>query len=237
MWLSEVPWITLINLAMLALAFGIAWYRKKRKVYLATAIGLAVLALVILGASTVWFVKWFTEDPWPAVMILAVLGLVFGIAWYSTRRGVHFLLAIGMVVLGLVVLLAEQMIVTEAEDVEARVLELGDAVVEGNPETVMGFFGAGTESLQSTINTNLKIVDVREGLRITDLEVTLEPGASEAESHFRANGEVLVRKSMTYTSATRWNLTWKKEDGTWKITEIQRLEPIKGEVIDTWGGL
>lgn len=180
---------------------------------------------------------WFTEDPWPPIIVLAVLALVFGIAWNATRRGVYFVTAIGMLVLGVIVLIVEDSIVTESEEVEARVLALGDAVVDGNPKTVSSFFAAGTEDLQSTITNNLKIVDVRPGLRITDMEITHEPGTSQAQSHFRANGEVLVRSSITYTSPTRWNLSWKKEDGTWKVAQIQRLEPIKGDVISTWGDL
>lgn len=183
-----------------------------------------------------WFLKWFTEDPWPPLIIFVVLAFVFGIAWYSTRRGVYFVTAIAMVVLGLVLLVVEEAIVTQAEEVEARVLALADAVVEGKPETVLSFFAAGTDDLQSTIATNLKQVDVRPGLRITDLDVTHEPEARDAQAHFRANGEVLYN-GITYTSATRWRLSWVKEEGTWNVTQVERLDPIRGEVIDTWGGL
>jgi hypothetical protein len=29
--------------------------------------------------------------------------------------------------------------------------------------------------------------------------------------------------------ASRWDLTWQKQGGDWRIIEIQRLDPISGE--------
>jgi hypothetical protein len=80
-------------------------------------------------------------------------------------------------------------------------------------------------------------VQVQDDLRITALEVTLEPGGKQARSHFRANGTVTWTKTLTHTGPTRWNLTWQKAGETWKVIQVERLDPIKGEVISTWGDL
>ena len=179
---------------------------------------------------------WFTEDPWPPVMVLGVVAVVFGIAWHATRRGMYFLAAAGSVLLMLVVLIAEEMIVTDAEQVEARVLALTDDVVKGDIEKVLSYISDDAGGLKSDVESRLEHVKIDEGLRITDLAVTMQPGGLQAKSHFRANGAGSY-KSLSHNFATRWNLTWQKEAGTWKLIKIEQLEPINGDVLDTWPGI
>lgn len=179
---------------------------------------------------------WFTEDPWPPVMVLVVLAVVFGLAWNATRRGRYILLALGLVVLAFGVLVVEELVVTQAEEVEARVLALADDVVRGDVEKVLGYFSDEAQSVKSAIGSRLEDVQVEEDLRITDLQVTMDSAGTQAESHFRANGRVSYR-SWTSNTSTRWNLTWQKEGTSWKILKVERLDPIEGEVINTWSGL
>lgn len=176
---------------------------------------------------------WFTEDPWPPVMILTVVAVVFGIAWHVNRRGLYFLAAAGAVFLMLVVLVAEEMIETESERVEARVLALTDSVVEGDIENVLSFISDEATALRSIVESQLEHVRIDQDLRITQLAVTMEPNGNKAKSHFRANGKGTY-KSWTQSFATRWNLTWRKEGETWKLVQIEQLEPIEGDVISTW---
>ncbi|MCA9070509.1 MAG: hypothetical protein KDA84_16370, partial [Planctomycetaceae bacterium] len=157
------------------------WFTEHRRTWLVLLAALGLVSGIAYFGPTERISMWFTEDPWPPLMILAVLAIVFGIAWNATRRGMYFVLAFGMVAAGVLVLIAEEMIVTESEEVEARVSALGDAVVDGTPEPILSFFAKGTEGLQSTIANNLKIVDVRPGLRITDMEIQHEPGTNKAE--------------------------------------------------------
>jgi hypothetical protein len=180
---------------------------------------------------------WFTEDPWPPVLILAVLALVFGLAWHANQRPRHLLLAIGCAGLGLVVLIVEEMIVTEAEEVEAQVYALAEAVTREDYEKVLDFLSAEAGPLRAEVGSVIQDVEVEDNLRITDLRVSHKSGSDTAESHFRANGSVTWRKSFTSNVTTRWNLTWRKAEGAWKIIQIERLDPIKGEVIDTWSHL
>ena len=179
---------------------------------------------------------WFTEDPWPPVLILAVMALVFGLAWNATRRGVFFLAAVGAVFLGLAVFIGEEMIVTESERVEEQVLALADAVRRGENEKVPAFFASSADDLRKEIAAHVEDVQF-EDLRITDLAVTLEPGGTQAQSHFRANGSGTWKKTLSSNFSTRWNLTWRNEGGTWKVVQVERLDPIKGEVIGTWSQL
>lgn len=180
---------------------------------------------------------WFIEDPWPPVLILAVVALVFGLAWNATHRSLYFLSALGCVALGLVVLVVEEMVVTEAEEVEAQVYALAEAVTRGEHEKVLDFLSKDAGSLRAQIGSHMEDIQVEDNLRITDLQVAHESGSSQAKSHFRANGSVTWKKSFTDNIATRWNLTWEKNQGTWKIIQVERLHPIKDEVIGTWSDL
>lgn len=177
---------------------------------------------------------WFIDDPWPPVLILALLAVVFGLAWNSNRRGWYLLSALACVGLAFVVLVVEEMIITEAEEVEARVHELADLVSREDYEKVLDFLAGDAKDLRAEIGSHIQDVEIEDNLRITDVRVTYEPDTGKAVSHFRANGTVTWRKSLTQQVSTRWNLTWKKADGAWKIIQIDRLDPIKGEIIDTW---
>ncbi len=134
---------------------------------------------------------WFTEDPWPPVLILALAALVFGLAWKFNRRHLYLLSALGCMGLGLAVLIVEEMIVTPTEEVEARVNELVDAVTKGENAKVLDFLAGDTNGLREAIRSQLENIQVQD-MRITGLQVTLEPAGDKAESNFRAerNGDL-----------------------------------------------
>lgn len=179
---------------------------------------------------------WFTEDPWPPLLILSLFAIVFGIAWNATRRGLYLLITIGLVALGGLVFIVEELIQTESERVEERVYALAEAVKEGTPEKVVEYISSEAKSLREYIRGRMEDVDVDEDLRITDLQVTLDE-AGKAKSHFRANGTGTWKKTLSHAFTTRWNLTWKKEGETWRVIQIEQLDPIKGDVINEWKSL
>ncbi len=176
---------------------------------------------------------WFTEDPWPPVLILIVLAVVMGIAWNATRRGKYILFGFGAVVMGLGVLVVEDMIITPGEELEAQVLALADAVKRGDTPTVLEFFKS--EALKSTVGSQLENITIEGDLPITDLEVQVDDKAITAVSHFRANTSARWKKAPPVSGPSRWNLYWERTaTQPWKIHKIERLDPIKGNVINTW---
>jgi hypothetical protein len=180
---------------------------------------------------------WFTEDPWPPLMILALLAIVFGIAWNATHRGLYLFITAGLIALGGLVFIVEELIETKSEQVEARVYALANAVVDGDPAKVISFISPEAKGLREEIGSGMEEVDVDEGLRITDVEVTMDDSATQAKTHFRANGMGTLRKTFSHAFTTRWNVTWKKEGETWRIVQIEQLELYKDEVINEWKGL
>jgi hypothetical protein len=177
---------------------------------------------------------WFIEDPWPPILILAVIAMVFGFAWNANHRGLYFLSALGCVALGFVVLVVEELIITESEEVEAEVYALAEAVTKGEQEQVLDFFAGDAGRLRAAIASRMDDIQVEDNLRITGLQVEMQNNGTEAQSDFRANGTVTLKNMGSYNGPTRWNLTWEKNEGTWKIIQVEQLDPIKGHVISTW---
>ena len=110
---------------------------------------------------------WFTEDPWPPILMLALCAIVFGIAWNATRRGLYLLVTLGIVGLAGLVFVVEQLILTEGEQVEAQVHELAAAVVEGDSRLVISFIATDAKGLRELIASRIEDVDIDEAMPMT----------------------------------------------------------------------
>jgi hypothetical protein len=67
---------------------------------------------------------WFTENPWPPMVISGLIAFVFVVMWSSNRRGLHLMLAAVFGLLVGAIYLAERAIVTEGERLQERVVHL-----------------------------------------------------------------------------------------------------------------
>jgi len=172
---------------------------------------------------------WFTEDPWPPMLILGLVGLV-GIGWWlSSQRVLHLSLAILAVVLAGGVYLIESAIVTPAEQVEQLVGQLCDEFRRKDPQALT-HFSAQAPELRLMCQTAMALVDVAEDLRLTDFQTTVTNAGSRAVCHFRANATIsLAGHGKVGRQPARFELTWIKEGDRWKISRIRRLHPIKDE--------
>jgi hypothetical protein len=68
---------------------------------------------------------WFTETPWPPFIILSIISAGFFSLWYAQRRPRQLQASIAFLALGGLVIIVEQLIVTESERVEANVYAAG----------------------------------------------------------------------------------------------------------------
>lgn len=174
---------------------------------------------------------WPTETPWPWIVALLVAAVVCGFLWSRTRRRPLAVLTAACLLLVPAVYFAEQAIVTPAEEVERLVYELRDAVVAGDVERTLSFFSPTAETERGAVESGMKLADVKEDLRITDLSVRSFDNDTQAVSEFRANGTVVPENYGEQHVATRWEMRWRKEGGEWKLYKIVRLNPITGEQI------
>jgi hypothetical protein len=183
---------------------------------------------------------WFTETPWPPIMIFSAIAAGLAAAFVTTQQGRFLVGIVAMLVAALVTWLIEQNIVTESERVEQAVYDVAEAFQQGDVERTLSFFSTRSTitnleavaplqySLRDVARYALQIVEVRGDLRITDVSVDLKSG--RATSRFRANGTFAVKDHGNVGhQPTRWDVVWQKEGTDWLIVKVDRLDPITGE--------
>ncbi|HUG92731.1 MAG TPA: hypothetical protein VML55_17960 [Planctomycetaceae bacterium] len=174
---------------------------------------------------------WFTENPWPPIFVCVGLAGLCVAAWVSTRRAVALAGAAGLVGLCVAIFVAERLIVSDAERVEAAVVDLAAAYERRDLDRALAFISDDAAALKSSARWLMDTYEVRGGLRITDLDARLNENGTEAVSHFRANGSFASRRGTFGPThyATRWEFTWHREPSGWKVVAVQPLHVVSGE--------
>ncbi|QDU39272.1 hypothetical protein Mal4_36110 [Maioricimonas rarisocia] len=129
----------------------------------------------------------------------------------------------------------EKQIVTDREQVEAATLDVIDAYHQQDRERTLERISDRAVELERLATVTIGLVRLGDDLRVSDLSVRMKAQNSRAVSHFRVNttvsmtgyGEVGYRPS-------RWEVTWQKEGGKWRIIYVEQLDPITGEPQADW---
>jgi hypothetical protein len=177
---------------------------------------------------------WLTEDPWPPAVTLLITAAILAIVWSRNGRVLFLGIAAACVVLIGVAFLVEGAVVTPAEEVEAEVYAVRDAVVGDDIEGTLAFLSGTAIRERALIAAAMAVGRVQPGARITDMTVNVTAGDTLAVSHFRANGVFTGDGPVIggdHRFATRWRISWRKEAGEWKIFALDRLNPINGDTI------
>jgi hypothetical protein len=186
---------------------------------------------------------WFTETPWPPILGLCVVGVLLFLAGMSQQRKVFLLGVVVCVALCGIVFVAERQIVTERERVEQNLLDFAAAfqresmqqgvvnlLIQGPEPESLKYISASAAGARRLAVAALNFVDLPEPVRITDVRTTMSNQDSRAVTHFRASATV---RAGGYTEGvhhpTRWELTWQREKGDWKILRASRLHFMSGE--------
>lgn len=186
---------------------------------------------------------WFTETPWPPIIGLCVVGVLLFLGWMSQRK-VMFLVGVALcLALCGIVLVVERQIVTERERVEQALRDFAVAfqqdsmrqglvnmVLPGPEPDSLSFISTAAEGTRRMAETALNIVDLPEPVRISDVRTTMSNNDSRAVTQFRASATVRAGGSadVGVHQPTRWELTWQREKGDWKILRATRLNFMTG---------
>ena len=188
---------------------------------------------------------WFTETPWPPIIGLCVVGVLLFLGWMSQRKAMFLAgVALCLALCG-IVFVVEQQIVTEREHVEQTLLDFAVAfqqdsmrqglvnlVVPGPEPTSLSFISASAEMTRRMAEAALNYVDLPEAVRISDVRTTMSNNDSRAVTQFRASATVRAGgNSDGVHYPTRWELTWQREKGDWKILRATRLNFMTGEAL------
>jgi ketosteroid isomerase-like protein len=176
---------------------------------------------------------WFTENPWPPIVLLGLVVCALLAVWSSQKRGIWLVGVVAAAALAVAVFFIEKSIVTEKERIEQKVLELTAAFQRKDRDRTLSFFSAQEPELRQMAESALEMVTLEKDLDIKDFDVRLFGEGTGAVSRFRANGTVSALGDSGHFWS-RWDVTWQKEGGDWKIIAVQRLNPLKEEKMQTF---
>lgn len=181
---------------------------------------------------------WFTETPWPPIAILGLVGGAFLVAALQSQRG-KWLVAAGLcVVLAIAVWFIEAAIVTPGEQVEANLLAMVQAFQKNDDPGTLKFISPGSPKLMLLAKLAIPLVDMNEDYRITDVQIQTFANNTGATSHFRVNATVhMPTQGNLGHMPFRFNGKWRIEAGQWRLTEIEELDPINGQVLNRFDKL
>lgn len=176
---------------------------------------------------------WFTENAWPPMLIAGLAALVCLAMWNSNRRGLHLVAALGCLLLCAGFYFLERAIVTEGERLQKIVVALCDDFRNKRPAT-LNYFSNAAPALKVQVLAAMALVTVGENLRLTDFQTKLTNQNSRGTVHFRANADLSVTTHGNVGHhPARIVLTFQREQGEWKIIDVERLHPLTGEKMDT----
>ena len=97
-------------------------------------------------------------------------------------------------------------------------------------EKTLSYFSEENLTDRTRIKIAMVMFTVHDDLRVSDVMVTVNEKDSLATSHFRANASVtMLGGGDAGWRPSRWEFTWQREEGAWRIIKIQRLHPIRDE--------
>ncbi len=172
---------------------------------------------------------WFTEDPWPPMLLCGIGGLIGLGLWANSRRVLPLSLAAFSLLCAGGIFALERAIITPAEQVEQQVLTLCHEFQRKQP-AALDHFSATAPELRLMAEGAMNMVTIGDDLSITDFKTKVTNQGSRAECHFRANATIsLASLGNARRQPARLVLFWAKEDGSWKIIGVKRLNPINGQ--------
>src|SRR5262245_40755728 len=116
---------------------------------------------------------WFTETPWPPIIILLILAAILVGAWYPNRRGWPLVGVAIIVLLCVGIFFIERAIVTDREIVEASVIDMVEACKRGDIPATTDFISPQRLPLRVLIAGAMKLVDIEDDVHVTDLDVRM----------------------------------------------------------------
>lgn len=167
------------------------------------------------------------------MLIAGLVSFVFVVLWSSNRRGLHLVLAAVFALLAGGIYFAERAIVTEGERLQQRVAQLCEDFRKKNPRT--GDYVSNTRpDLKLAIETAMAMVTIQSDFRLSDFQTKLTNENSRGTVHFRANATIGVQGfgDVGY-QPFRVILTFQRENGEWKIIDVERLNPLNGKKMGT----
>ena len=179
--------------------------------------------------------QYLFDNPWPLVMVLGLLAVVFGLGWRSVRRRELLIFAGIAVVLAVGVFILERAVTTSGERAEVVVRDLVAAAEQGNVQAGLALFsGDATMSLVDPRNPGVGIDEIARRLRLVTGRYAIKSNAItslKAYSEDSDRGVVHLRVRSEFESgygfpvSSAWVIAVERQaDNTWKVGRITFIE-------------
>ena len=170
---------------------------------------------------------WLTENPLPILAIGGVGFVLLLVGFMASRRAQFLLAAGGVVVLVVGLVIAERMIVTEAEEVASAVWTLAAAVEQNDLEAVLKSISPAAEHLRRAVRTALPQVQVT-SINISGLETEVPETRAPrmGTARFRAKVEFSATEFPHQVSFDKWELTFRLEEEKWLLFDAVRSRAV-----------
>lgn len=176
---------------------------------------------------------WFAESAWPTLVVLAVLAALLFSAWSTSKRGYLLVAATVCVLLMPLFWWLETVLITPREKVEQSIFEITSAFQQKRLDDTLTWISPQAPHLKLLVLGAIKIVDVSDDMRVSDLQIKLSNEDSRAVSTFRVNARVgLVGTADRQHHPTRWEADWRLEGGEWRMIQLTELDPMTGEQLN-----
>lgn len=169
---------------------------------------------------------WFTETPWPPIIICGVLAALLWGAWLNNARP-RYLIIIGLLALVAVGLwFLEEALVSPKEQMEQTHFDLVAAFEDERVDDVINYISQNErDKYGPMIKLGAELVEVPGKLSVPTPSIEFQSQQTRAVSQMHVNGKILVRGN-PHDVVSLWELTWQLEAGEWKIIDIRRLNPV-----------
>ncbi len=175
---------------------------------------------------------WFTENAWQPMLLFTLLAMISGMVWYRRLQSRYLIIMTCFLLIAGASWAIERTVVTAREQVQNSVTGIVTAFQQRDLDLTVSFISERAEDLKILIGTAYNIVEVKDDMRLTDIEVELLNQKTRAKSRFRVNATVeALQGNFTGHQPTRWETTWQLEGGEWKMINILQIDPITGNVI------
>jgi len=160
----------------------------------------------------------------------AVAAALFAL-WFANALPKYLKGAVLAMFAAAVIFIAEGMIVTDAERVEAAIYDLAEAFQRQDVDRTLSHISEQAPEERALVSRAIGMVQIEDDLRITDVNVELIADDSRARSTFRANATAQYAGHRD-RARTRWLFTWQREEDDWRVIRIERLNVLDDRTID-----
>lgn len=176
---------------------------------------------------------WLTENAWQPMLLLALIGMSLGMVWYRRLQKRYLAGMLVCFLLAGMTWFIEQQVVTEKERVHASVIGITSAFGDRDLDRTVSYVSQRAQDLRFLIGYAYNLVEFKDDMRVSDVEVELTNNKSRAKTRFRVNGTInALHENYTGHQPTRWEATWQVEAGEWKMIDIIQLDPVSGNVVN-----